>query len=131
MHTAHVRPFATLSVLINSFGAGVGLNIPLGGHYAKMCNEYAKSLANKAKALADQAVRNDQLKLLEQCYWLAKNMNKRPSIQVVHFHLLGFAKNTSLPLRKKVPTSKQHPLLCQGTSPLPLSQTFPSPVPRI
>jgi len=65
--------YASAGSGISNFGAGVGLSIPLGGQYGKNCNDYAKSLAAKARAQSDQAQRNNQLILLDQCYWLLRN----------------------------------------------------------
>jgi hypothetical protein len=62
--------YASAGSGISNFGAGVGLTIPLGMKYGKSCYDYAKSLAAKANALSEQAQRDNQLKLLSQCYYL-------------------------------------------------------------
>ena len=62
--------YASAGSGISNFGAGVGLTIPLGMKYGKSCYDYAKSLAAKANALSDQQQRDNQLKLLSQCYYL-------------------------------------------------------------
>ena len=62
--------YASAGSGISNFGAGVGLTIPLGMKYGKSCYDYAKSLAAKANALSEQGQRDNQLKLLSQCYYL-------------------------------------------------------------
>ena len=65
--------YASAGSGINNFGAGVGVSIPIGGKYGKYCNDYAKSLATKARVTSEQLERNNQLTLLQQCYWLIGN----------------------------------------------------------
>jgi hypothetical protein len=65
--------YASAGSGISNYGAGVGLTIPFGGQYSKNCNDYAKSLANRARIQSEEVLRNSQLTLLQQCYWLLSN----------------------------------------------------------
>jgi hypothetical protein len=58
---------------VNNYGMAIGLRIPFGGEYSKYCKDYAKSLADKESTQLEAIRRNDQIGLLQQCYWLSTN----------------------------------------------------------
>lgn len=58
---------------INNYGIAVGVTIPLGGDFSRYCNDYAKSLSERARIEMEQLNRNEQITLLQQCYWLVVN----------------------------------------------------------
>lgn len=55
---------------IHDFGGIVGLNIPLSGSIGKFCKEYSKNQAAFEFTRRENQLRNSQLVLIQQCYWL-------------------------------------------------------------
>lgn len=58
---------------INNYGVAAGITVPLGGDFSEYCNDYAKSIKERALLEAEAVRRNNQLTLLTQCYWLVQN----------------------------------------------------------
>ena len=58
---------------VNNYGIAIGLRVPFGGEYSRYCKDYAKSLADKERTQLEGVRRNDQIGLLQQCYWLSSN----------------------------------------------------------
>ena len=63
--------FASSSRGINNYGAAIGFNIPFGGGaVSEFCDEFGKNRAAFERTRRENQLRNSQLSLLQQCYWL-------------------------------------------------------------
>jgi hypothetical protein len=73
----NLAPYPSSSSGINNYGVTVGLRVPLGAEeISKACKAWIKAKSVFARINLDNAIRNSQLSLLRQCYWLHENYIK-------------------------------------------------------
>lgn len=63
-------PLASSNRGVYNFGGVIGFNIPLGGSLSKFCKEFGQSRAAFENTRRENQLRNSQLSLIQQCFWL-------------------------------------------------------------
>lgn len=73
----HYSPYPSSSSSINNYGVAAGIRVPLGAQeITRACKAWMKSKSDFARINTENAIRNSQLSLFRQCYWLHENYIK-------------------------------------------------------
>jgi hypothetical protein len=66
-------PYALSTSNINQYGIAAGISVPFGTSLGQFCEEYATGRLELQRIQNENSLRNAQLVLISQCYWLKTN----------------------------------------------------------